>query len=295
MTHGTDSRPFDSVLRARLHLAPDSTVRLALVRLALNAMDWSSRATVGKPFFALKESEALLGRLTGLSSDDLLRDVLALNGGTRIEPHGLEHVPTSGPAIIASTHPTGMFDFVLHAGALARVRPDLKVVANQEAARFLGPDKIVPVRIDKNNRAQSSVRTIEGMQRHLLDGGALLIFGSGRVPDCRDGKLVEPPWRSGTSRISQLCKAPIVPAAVNARNSRFYYRIRSFGRFVSGGDDNFGAMVGSLRYSAELLEKLGGQYDVHYGPRLAPGTKPDSLKEAAESLVPGLYAPSAPV
>lgn len=282
-------RPLDAVLRARLHLPEGSVVRLSLVRAVLSALDALSRLISGQPFFALKESEDLLRQLHGLSGFDVPEYILNMNAGTRIVAHGLEHVPARGAVIIASTHPTGMFDFIAHAGALRETRPDLKVVANQEVERFLGEESIVPVKIDKQNRAESSLPVLEGMQHHLEQGGALLIFGSGRVPDRTDGRLVEPQWRSGTSRISQTCQVPVVPAAINARNSEYYYSMRKLGKVLSGGNAHFGAMLGSLRYVAELLEKLGKRTDVHYGPQLAPGTASETLQAMAQGLVPELY------
>jgi len=282
----------DAVLRARLHISEESAVRLNLIRMGMNSIDAASRTFLGKPFFALRESDALLDHLTGMTSTKLLRDILCMNGGTGITAHGLENVPAKGRVVIASTHPTGMFDFVAHAGALAQLRPDLKVVANREAERFLGPDSIVAVDIDKENRAMSATATFTAMREHLEQEGALLIFGAGRVPYRKDGQLVEPEWRSGTSRVSQICRAPIIPAGLNARNSSYYYRTRRLAQFLSGGNEHVGAMIGSLRYTAELLEKLGGQFDVHYGAQLRPGSEPQTLKATAEGLVPGLYSPS---
>ena len=47
--------------------------------------------------------------------------------------------------------------------------------------------------------------------------------------------------------------------------------------------------MASLRYVSELLSKLGGSYDLHYGPVQPAGTPPEVLQELAENLVPGLY------
>ncbi len=283
------TRPLDPVLRARLHLAEGARVRLGAIRTALATTDGISRLLTGKPFFALREAEDLLRQTDGVKGAELVREILRWQGGTQIEAQGLAHIPDSGAVVIAATHPTGMFDFIAHAGALLSLRPDLKVVANQEVELFLGPDILVPVRIDKANRAISAKEVHKGMQRHLGQGGALLIFGSGRVPDRRGGLLVEPEWRRGASRISADCDAPIVPAALAAHNSDYYYRLRRVAQTLRRGDENFGAMIGSLRYMAEFLEKLGGRYEVHYGTRMWPGTSPAVLKERAEGLVPGLY------
>ncbi len=287
--HQYAKHPLDNALKERLHLRGDNPVSLKLIRSLMHLGDAVNRLISGHPFFALRQSEDLLRKLDGLKGHDLVRAVLAQKGGTRITPHGLDQIPRNGPVVIASTHPTGMFDFVAHAGALLEMRPDLKVVANRETEKLLGAEIIVPVEIDRHNRATSPGNTRHAMYRHLQQGGALLIFGSGRVPDRHGGRLVEPQWRRGATLVSKAGQAPIIPAALNARNSDAYYRTRAIARFVSGGNDNFGARIGSLRYSAELLDRLGGSYDVHYGAPLDPGTGAAVIKHIAESLVSGLY------
>lgn len=293
MTKTGKQRPLDAALLERLHLPADAHKRLRLLRGTIATSDAISRTVFGKPFFALREIEALLDRLGGMSGPTLVETLLQQNGGSRIVSHGLEHVPVRGPALIAATHPTGMFDFISHAGALAPHRPDLKVVANRETERFLGPEMMIAVDIDNQNRATSARATHIAMKEHLEQGGALLIFGSGRVSNRKSGQLVEPDWRNGTSHLSKTCDTPVIPAALNARNSSYYYRLRWLAQVLSGGDDNVGAMVGSLRYPAELLDQLGGEYEVYYGAPLAPGTEAGVLKSHAEALVPGLYRTAA--
>lgn len=288
-TVGGREHPLDPVLRARLHLSEENRLGLGVVRSCLSATDAISRLLFRQPFIALRETEDLLGEIAGLGGEALVEHILGRNGGTAVSASGIENVPATGRVIIAATHPTGMFDFVAHAGALLARRPDLKVVANRETERFLGKDSIVAVDIDKRNRAVSAGATLAAMEAHLMGEGALLVFGSGRVPSLRSGRLVEPAWRSGTTRMSLQCQTQIVPAALDARNTSYYYGLRRIAQIVSGGDEHFGAMVGSLRYAAELLAKLGGSYDVFYGTPHPPGTRPEDLKASAEALVPGLY------
>jgi len=283
-------RPLDAALRERLHFSADAHMRLRLVRGGISTIDATSRTLFGKPFFALREIEKLLEQIDGVTGLQLVKKLLSQSGGTRIRAFGIKNVPETGPALIAGTHPTGIFDFLSHAGALVELRPDLKVVANRETERFLGSEMMIPVDIDKRNRATSARATHQAMKEHLQQGGALLIFGSGRVSNRRSGRLFEPDWRNGTSHLSKICELPVIPAALNAVNSRYYYRLRGAAQFLSGGDDNVGAMVGSLRYAAELLDQLGGYYEVHYGAPMAPGTAAGVLKSRAEGLVPGLYA-----
>ena len=289
MARQNKENPLDELLRARLRIAHGADLRLRALRLFMQAVDLFSRGLSGQAFFALREAEAELIRLDGRTGPDLVQALLARNGGTRITPLGLDNIPAQGPVLIGATHPVGTFDFIAHAGALLGRRPDLKVVANREAERFLGADCIIAVDLDRKDNVLTARKTRAGMQAHLQAGGALLVFGSGRVAGMQGGRLVEPPWRSGITRLSAANAAPIVPASANLRNSRHYYRTRKTARLLSGGNEDFGRMVASLRYVSELLDKLGGQYQVHYGQPQPPGTQPVELKALAEALVPGLY------
>ncbi len=281
----------DELLRARLRVGPGARRRLKALRLAMGAVDALSRALGGQAFFALREAEQVLRELDGRVGPDLVAALLARDDGTEIRAHGLEYIPCRGPVIIGATHPVGTFDFIAHAGVLFERRPDLKVVANREAERFLGAERIIAVDFDRRERVRAARRTLAGMQAQLGAGGALLVFGSGKVADMRGGLLFEPPWREGITRLSEASRAPVVPASANLRNSRQYYRTRRLFRLLSGGNADFGRLVASLRYASELLAQLGRRHEVHYGPPLPPGSGPEILKEQAESLIPGLYRP----
>lgn len=280
----------DEILRARLRIPYGANKRLKALRYVLRGVDAMCRKTSGQAFFAFNEAEALLREIDGRTGAELVDALLAMNGGTKIIPYGVEHIPASGPVVIGSTHPVGTFDFIAHAGAMMSHRPDLKVVANREAERFLGSDRIIAVDLNRDDKVLSARQTLKGMESHLKDDGALLIFGSGRVADRRKGQLFEPAWRSGITRMSALCDAPIVPASAHMSNSNHYYVTRKLAQTVSFGNEYFGREVASLRYSSELIAKLGGQYDVHYGAPLPAGSKPSVVQCAAEQLIDGFYA-----
>ena len=284
--------PLDELLRARLRIPEGSDFRLKALRWLMEAIDFMGRVTVRQPFFALRETEQILIELDGRTGTELVNALLAMKGGTSVTAHGLNNVPQTGPVVIASTHPIGTFDFIAHAAALLDHRPDLKVVAGRETERFLGSDRIIAVDFDRADKVLTARQTIDGMTAHLENGGALLIFGSGKVPRMENGILIEPPWRSGVTRVSEKTGAPIVPASANMRNSRHYYRTRRIAGMLSGGNDDFGRRVASLRYVSELIAKLGGHYDIHFGPAVPAGSDPATLQKLAEGLVPGLYTHS---
>lgn len=281
----------DELLRARLRLTDRARFRLKGLRFLMGSVDRVSRTLTGQAFFALRETEQVLRDLDGRTGPDLVKALLVMKGGTKITAHGIENIPPQGAVIIGATHPVGTFDFIAHAGALLDHRPDMKVVANREAERFLGADRIVPVDLNRADKVLGARQTREDMQAHLEQGGALLVFGSGRVADMTDGLLTEPLWRTGITRASAATGAPIVPASANLQNTRHYYRTRKLARVLSGNNEYIGREVASLRYVSELMAKLGGSYDVVYGPIQPPGTSPEVLQVVAEKLIPGLYCP----
>ncbi|HHB80742.1 MAG TPA: hypothetical protein ENK83_03205, partial [Aliiroseovarius sp.] len=145
MSKPKQNNPIDDLLRARLRVGPGADARLKALRLAMGSVDVMSRAVTGQAFFALRDAEQVLRELDGRVGQELVEALLARDGGTEICAHGLENVPPDGPIVIGATHPVGTFDFISHAGVLLDHRPDLKVVANREAERFLGSERIIAV------------------------------------------------------------------------------------------------------------------------------------------------------
>lgn len=95
---------------------------------------------------------------------------------------GLEHLPTSGPLVIASNHP-GSYDGIVIGAHLGR--DDLRVPASDVPAlrhlRATGPHLIYTHLGDDSNARISAVRE---SVRHLRGGGALLVYAAGKVePD----------------------------------------------------------------------------------------------------------------
>jgi hypothetical protein len=97
-----------------------------------------------------------------------------------IRAFGTEHIPRSGPVVVASNHP-GSYDGLVVASALAR--DDLRIVATNvpflRAMYATAPHFIYTSR-DTHERMSVVRESI----RHLKEGGALLIFARGKVePD----------------------------------------------------------------------------------------------------------------
>jgi hypothetical protein len=97
-----------------------------------------------------------------------------------VEVRGAEHIPEEGPVLIASNHP-GTYDALAIASRL--VRKDLKLVVSGIPA-FRGLAFTRQQLIYATNDAHVRMSVAREVIRHLEDGGALLIFPTGKMdPD----------------------------------------------------------------------------------------------------------------
>src|SRR4029079_4512977 len=130
-------------------------------------------------------------------------------------------IPETGPLIVAATHPTGALDGLVVSELVRRARPDVRVLANRLLARipelsescffvdpFGGPDAAA--------RSRAGLRSAH---LWLRSGGALVMFPSGEVA----GSEGEGAWNEALGRLALATQARVLPAFLEARNSRLFY------------------------------------------------------------------------
>ena len=144
---------------------------------------------------------------------------------TGIDAHGIEHIPRTGPVLIAANHP-GAYDVVaLIAGS---GRDDIKIIASGVPfTRSLIATSPHLIYVNPANPgAPDRMVAIRAGIRHLQDGGALLIYPSGIVdpdPDMAPGLAASIDTWSGSldiflRRAPQTCVVPaIVSSVLNPR------------------------------------------------------------------------------
>lgn len=93
----------------------------------------------------------------------------------RVQVTGLENIPAKGPLLVVSNHPAA-YDVIILAAALGR--EDLKIISSNIPLITLLPS-IYPHFIFISDNPHGSMTTVRTALRHLLSGGALLIFPRG--------------------------------------------------------------------------------------------------------------------
>ena len=119
----------------------------------------------------------------------------------RLEVVGADHLPVSGPAVIASNHES-FLDAIILGTAISR---DLRFVAKAELWRFrflawiLDGLGAIPV-----ERSHFDLSALAKVLQALNAGDAVAIFPQGGVRSTR-------PWRRGAAHVSLATGAPLIP------------------------------------------------------------------------------------
>jgi putative hemolysin len=145
---------------------------------------------------------------------------------TRVAAADLDNIPKRGPTVLVANHPFGGLEGLILMALLERIRPDVKILANQLLARIPELQQwLIPV--DPFNQPHSAQQNLRSMRRalHWVNaGGALLIFPAGEVSSLQPtaGSISDPPWHSAAARILQRSGATAVPVYFPGRNSLLF-------------------------------------------------------------------------
>ncbi len=226
----------------------------------------------------------LAERFRPLPSDAIM-DSMAAMLARDVIVDGLQHVPRSGPALIVSTHPTGIADGIMLHHALRARRPDLYFFANQDILRLLPQmqDMICPVEWRQDRRSHAKTRATMTYVRRAADAGRLgVIFPSGRLAQRRGMTLVERPWMASAAMIARRFDLPVVPVHIAACNSMLFYLF-----------DRIHPTLRDITLFHETLNKAHQPFRITLGapipPAHVPARSPDGialLRRAALALGP---------
>lgn len=133
----------------------------------------------------------------------------------------LENIPSQGPVLFVANHPIGSLDGLAILRAVATVRPDVKIVANQMLS-YLEPLQNLFIPVDNVGNRTNRQQVVD-MQSHLDNQGALVVFPAGEVSRWGTKGIRDSHWRTGFLRLAAKSRAPIVPVHVQARNSLLFY------------------------------------------------------------------------
>lgn len=167
-------------------------------------------------------------RMQGLSKEDYIDKALSVfNIKIEGEQELLDRIPKEGPVLLASNHPFGGWEGVILARIISKARPDIKVLANYTLEIFA---ELTDYFIFTNPLSENDPRngpSLRTSMKHVKDGGALLLFPSGKVSyfDQQESRVVEHPWNRLVSKLVSKSNAQLVPIWIEGQNSDLFYNV----------------------------------------------------------------------
>jgi putative hemolysin len=170
----------------------------------------------------------------------------------------LKHVPLEGPAVVFANHPFGMLDGILMAALLLRLRPDVKLLANQLlgcmdelAAHCILVDNMMGEGHEAANR-----RGIREALDWVKQGHLLIVFPAGEVASWsrHHRRVLDPQWNRNMARIARMTGAKSIPAFISGANS--------VGFHLAG---MINPRLRTLFLPHELINKTGRRMEVRLG------------------------------
>jgi len=169
-----------------------------------------------------------------ISGYDFIDQVIKeLDFSYNVDDADLAKIPSEGRVVITSNHPIGSLDGLALVHLVRKIRPDVKIVANQVLAK-IGP--LAPSLLTVDNMGGNTAKLqLSAIKKHLKKEGAVIIFPSGIVSrwgikqGIKDGN-----WRNGFIKFAKSTRSPILPIHTTARNSTFFYLLSIIARKISG-------------------------------------------------------------
>ncbi|MDG3087089.1 lysophospholipid acyltransferase family protein [Vibrio hannami] len=168
-------------------------------------------------------------RPAGCNTQEFLRFTLEILGIDYQVMHGsLNSIPEKGATVVVANHPLGCVEGVILAEILLSVRSDIQVLANQYLKTVPELDKLfIGVDVfETQDATRANMRALRAANKHLADGGLLLMFPAGEVSqlvDRKAKKLEDKEWSRSVSSLIRKNKAVTVPMFINGMNSQNFY------------------------------------------------------------------------
>ncbi len=196
----------------------------------------------------------------------------------------LNVIPKEGPFIIVSNHPFGAIEGILLYDAIARIRPDFKVLANFILSYIPNLKNVfIPVNPFTNNPEWgNSLGGIKTAMEHVSNGNGLGIFPAGEVSRYNGNKYPEDiEWSVTIAKLVKKCKVPVIPFYFDGVNSKKFYRLAKIH-----------SMLGTAMLLNELYNKRNQHFTIKIGKPILPSDIEvyDDYKKLAAYLRARSYA-----
>jgi putative hemolysin len=149
----------------------------------------------------------------------------------KVSMNELENIPTSGRVVIIANHPLGILDALSLLHMVKKIRPDVKIVANDLLSQVEQLRSIfLTVDVFGNKISKESIQQIyDSLEREE----AIIVFPSGEVSRSSKTGIKDTKWQKGFLKFAMMKQAPILPVYIKAKNSWLFYTVSMINKQLS--------------------------------------------------------------
>ena len=149
-----------------------------------------------------------------------------LHAKLKYDDDDLQRIPNTGPLIVVANHPFGGVEGLALLTLLRRVRPDVKLMANELLSMIpeLRDSFFFVDVFEKPESKRKNLAAMRSAYQWLNDGGVLGVFPAGEVShlNVRQRAIVDPPWSDTVARMAKRANVPVLPVFFDGRNSNLF-------------------------------------------------------------------------
>ena len=205
-------------------------------------------------------------------TDDML---MRYNITYDVNENELNCIPKEGPFMLVCNHPFGAIEGIILYNAIAKVRPDFKIMANFVLGFIPNlKDVFFSVNPFENNKELAGSNSgIRASLNQLKEGHGLGVFPAGEVARYHGHSFPEDiAWSPSIAKLVQKTNVPVIPVYFDGNNShKFYFLTRIH------------PILGTFRLVKELLNKRNKKLIIKIG-------KPILQSEVAQYETPEALA-----
>lgn len=241
-----------------------------MARGVIGALEWvTGRPRLERRLREFERREAMGGDHRGARLWGAALDCMGI--AVRAPPAEVARIPARGPVGPVANHPHGLVDGMVVAALVARVRPDLRVLARALLSGIHegAAASLIPVPFPHEAGADAAMLEMRRRARaHLARGGLVALFPAGRVASAPRGwgEAEEGEWSPFTANLIRGSGATVLPVRFGGANSRAY---------------QVAARLSPLLRQGSLLREVAAALDHPQDPVVGEPIPPEAWRERA--------------
>ncbi|MFM7016951.1 MAG: 1-acyl-sn-glycerol-3-phosphate acyltransferase [Bacteroidota bacterium] len=190
-------------------------------------------------------------------------DAIIHDFGPVVTFKGLENLPESNGAIVASNHPLGGLDAIALIQTVGKKRRDIKFIVNDILLNLKNFENEF---IGVNKHGKNAVTTLDNIDKQYNSNQIVLIFPAGLVSRKQQkGIIKDLEWKKSFITKAKKFNRPIIPVHITGTNSAFFYNLSKLRNYFG-----IKANIEMLYLMDEMYNQRGKSIHITFGKPISP-------------------------